>query len=76
MEATYDAVIPSNAVDLQLRRELTYQEISRRLTEIDDRTGRRTRYYFAAIFIQENARCHAFSSREVERLWQRWVAEH
>jgi hypothetical protein len=46
------------------------------MTEFDEPSGRRTRYYFAAVFIQENTRTQAFSSKEVGTLWVRWAREH
>jgi len=61
--------------EASLRRERVFREIVRRLNQIDDGTGRRTRYFFAAIFIQENTKLPAYSSREVERLWNRWQHE-
>lgn len=63
------------AIGLAQRRETVYREIVRRTANIEDGTGRKTRYNFASIFIQENSRDPVFSSREVEYLWQRWLHE-
>lgn len=60
----------------QVSRERVYQEIARRLSQVDDSGGRQTRYYFAALFIQVTTRLPVYSSREIESLWRRWVSEH